>query len=116
LRTANERNEIPDNYTIEKDREIRETTGIRGEGKDMGEHDARFIDTLSDVAEKAADSISHKLHPMVEQYAQLFKTGIRTPVLRRPSDIGLAMKTSFSVAGTASRWRPGSFQLIRTSC
>jgi uncharacterized protein len=81
----------------------------------MGEHDARFIDTLSDVAE-VADSISHKLHPMVEQYAQLFKTGICTPVLRRPSDIGLAMKMSFFRRWTASRWRPGSFQLIRTSC
>ena len=61
----------------------------------MGEHDARFIDTLSDVAEKVADSISHKLHPMVEQYAQLFKTGIRTPVLKRPSDIGLDYEDVF---------------------
>jgi uncharacterized protein len=71
------------------------TTGIRGEGKDMGEHDARFIDTLSDVAEKVADSISHKLHPMVEQYAKLFKTGICTPVLKRPSDIGLDYEDVF---------------------
>ena len=61
----------------------------------MGEHDARFIDTLSDVAEKVADSISHKLRPMVEQYAKLFKTGICTPVLKRPSDIGLDYEDVF---------------------
>jgi len=61
----------------------------------MGEHDARFIDTLSDVAEKVADSISHKLHPMVEQYAKLFKTGICIPVLKRPSDIGLDYEDVF---------------------
>ena len=45
--------------------------------------------------EALADSISHKLHPMVEQYAQLFKTGIRTPVLKRPSDIGLDYEDVF---------------------
>jgi hypothetical protein len=56
---------------------------------DLGQNDARFVDTVSNVAEKVTDSISHKLHPKIEQYAQLFKTGARTPVLRRPSDIGL---------------------------
>ena len=45
--------------------------------------------------EALADSISHKLHPMVEQYAQLFKTGICTPVLKRPSDIGLDYEDVF---------------------
>ena len=32
---------------------------------------------------------------MVEQYAQLFKTGIRTPVLKRPSDIELDYEDVF---------------------
>ena len=49
----------------------------------------------SEQREALADSISHKLHPMVEQYAQLFKTGIRTPVLKRPSDIGLDYEDVF---------------------
>jgi hypothetical protein len=70
----------------------------------------------SEQREALADSISHKLHPMVEQYAQLFKTGIRTPVLKRPSDIGLDYEDVFFRRWTASRWRPSSFQLIRTSC
>lgn len=46
----------------------------------MGENDVNFADTISNVAEKVADSISHALHPMIEQYAQLFKTGARTPI------------------------------------
>jgi uncharacterized protein len=62
---------------------------------DLGQNDARFVDTLSNVAEKVADSVSHKLHPMIEQYAQLFKTGIRTPVLKRPSDVGLEYEDAF---------------------
>jgi hypothetical protein len=33
--------------------------------------------------------------PLIEQYAQLFKTGARTPVLRRPSDIGLDYEDAF---------------------
>jgi hypothetical protein len=48
--------------------------------KDVGENDVNFADTISNVAEKVADSISHALHPMIEQYAQLFKTGARTPI------------------------------------
>jgi hypothetical protein len=38
-------------------------------GKDLGENDANFADPISNVAEKMADSISHPLHPMIEQYA-----------------------------------------------
>ena len=59
--------------------------------------------------------ISHKLHPIIEQYAQLFKTGIRTPALRRPSDMGSIMKAPFFRRWTAFPWRRGSFQLIRTN-
>lgn len=63
--------------------------------KDLGENDAGFIDTVSSMAEKAADAISHKLYPMVEQYATLFKTGARTPVLRRPGDYGMEYEDVF---------------------
>src|SRR5262245_39624947 len=63
--------------------------------KDLGENDVSFIDTVSNMAEKAADAISHKLHPMVEQYATLFKTGARTPVLRRPDDYGMEYEDVF---------------------
>lgn len=45
------------------------------------------------AAERAATAPA--LHPAIEQYAQLFKTGVRTPVLRRPSDIGLEYEDVF---------------------
>jgi hypothetical protein len=65
--------------------------------KDLGQNDARVTDLLSNVvAERVADSVSHKLHPLIEQqHAQLFKNGVRTPVLRRPSDIGLDYEDAF---------------------
>ena len=84
---------MPDNLVAEKTRESRETT--KGLGAELGEHDARFIDTFGNVAEKLADSISHKLHPMIEQYAQLFRNGARTPVLRRPDEVGLRYEDVF---------------------
>ena len=63
--------------------------------ENLGQNDASVTDFLSNVAETVADSISHKLHPLVEQYAQLFKNGARTPVLRRPSHIGLDYEDAF---------------------
>jgi pimeloyl-ACP methyl ester carboxylesterase len=74
---------VPDNDTTQN------TPG------DLGENDARLIDTVSNAAESGAASISHKLHPMIEQYANLFKTGARTPVLRRPSDYGMEYEDVF---------------------
>jgi hypothetical protein len=63
--------------------------------KDLGENDIDFKDVLGDVGEKVADSISHKLHPLVERYAQMFAHGMRTPVLRRPSDVGMEYEEAF---------------------
>ena len=63
--------------------------------KDLGENDVNFADTISNVAETVADTVSHALHPMIELYAQLFKKGARTPVLKRPSDIGLEYEDAF---------------------
>lgn len=63
--------------------------------KDLGENDVQFTDVIGDVVEKAADSVSHALHPLVERYAQMFAHGARTPVLRRPSDIGLEYEETF---------------------
>jgi hypothetical protein len=45
--------------------------------QDLRPDDARLINTISNVVEKMADSISHKLHPTIEQYAQLFNNGAR---------------------------------------
>lgn len=63
--------------------------------KDLGENDINFSDVIGDVAENIADSVSHALHPLVERYAQMFAHGARTPVLRRPSDIGLDYEEAF---------------------
>lgn len=63
--------------------------------KNIGANDASFVDTVTNTVEAVVDAISHKLHPLVEQYAQLFKTGARTPVLRRPDDIGLEYEDVF---------------------
>jgi hypothetical protein len=43
--------------------------------KDLGEIDASFIDTFSNVIEKAADASSHKLHPMVESTPRYSRMG-----------------------------------------
>lgn len=63
--------------------------------KDLGQNDARFWDVFSNVADQAAAAISHKMDPVIEQFAQLFKTGVRTPILRRPSDLGLDYEEVF---------------------
>lgn len=55
----------------------------------FGENDASVTDFLSNLGGTVAGSIAHKLHPLIEIYAQLFKNGARTPVLRRPSDYGM---------------------------
>jgi pimeloyl-ACP methyl ester carboxylesterase len=59
--------------------------------EDLGQHDARVTDYLKNIGERVADAVSNKLlHPMIEQYAQLFAHGARTPVLRRPDEYGMA--------------------------
>jgi uncharacterized protein len=63
--------------------------------RDLGENDVRFTDLIGNIGEKVADSVSHTLHPLVEQYAQMFAHGARTPVLRRPSDIGRDFEEAF---------------------
>jgi pimeloyl-ACP methyl ester carboxylesterase len=63
--------------------------------KDLGENDVNFRDTVSNAAEKVVDALSHKLHPMIEQYATLFAHGARTPVLKRPSDYGMEYEDAF---------------------
>ncbi|CAN7615654.1 alpha/beta hydrolase [Phenylobacterium sp. LjRoot219] len=61
--------------------------------KNLGQLDAKLSDRLGD--EQAAGSTTHKLASLVEQYAELFAHGARTPVLKRPSDLGLAYDDVF---------------------
>ncbi|ODS87577.1 MAG: hypothetical protein ABS46_00175 [Cytophagaceae bacterium SCN 52-12] len=63
--------------------------------ENIGQNDAAVISYIKNTFEAVADSISHKLHPMIEQYAQLFAFGDRTPVLRRPDEVGLQYEEVF---------------------
>ena len=83
--------------------------------KKMVQDDARFMDTFSNLTEKVADPISHKLHPLIEQYANLFKTGARTPVLRRLDIYGMQYEDAFFPAADGVTWKHGSSRRIRTS-
>ena len=56
---------------------------------DIGQNDAKVSDYVANIGKNIADKVSHAFHPLVEQYAQLFAHGDRTPVLRRPSDYGM---------------------------
>lgn len=63
--------------------------------KELGENDVDFMDTAKNVVEKVSADVSHLLHPLTEQYAKLFKTGARTPVLRRPNEYGMEYEDCF---------------------
>ncbi|MFS4474311.1 alpha/beta hydrolase family protein [Chryseobacterium sp. T20] len=63
--------------------------------KNIGQNDAKVTDYIGNVVENIASVISHKLHPMIEQYAQLFAHGDRTPVLRRPDEYGMEYEDVF---------------------
>jgi serine/threonine protein kinase HipA of HipAB toxin-antitoxin module len=39
--------------------------------KDLGENDVSFTDTISNVAEKVGDSISHAFHPPEQMRTQI---------------------------------------------
>lgn len=54
-----------------------------------GEQDATLAGMAADMLKSVRDTVVDKAHPMVEQYAQLFTRGARTPVLRTPDEVGL---------------------------
>ncbi|HVV90008.1 MAG TPA: alpha/beta hydrolase [Solirubrobacterales bacterium] len=63
--------------------------------KDLGQDDARIADALGGFVQKATETVSHKLDPVVERYAQMFAHGARTPVLKDPGDVGLEFEETF---------------------
>lgn len=52
---------------------------------DDGSLAGNMAEAVKGIVGKAAD----KLDPLTEQYVGLFKTGLRTPVMRKPSDYGM---------------------------
>jgi uncharacterized protein len=65
------------------------------ETKDIGQNDAKISSYLGNTLESVGNAISHKLHPVIEQYADLFAHSVRTPVLRRPDEVGLEYEDVF---------------------
>jgi pimeloyl-ACP methyl ester carboxylesterase len=61
----------------------------------IGQHDAKLSDFLSSLGETIADKVSHAFHPVIEQSVKLLKGGMRTPILRRPSDYGMEYEDCF---------------------
>ncbi len=63
--------------------------------QDQGEKDASLSSVVGDMMSAAGAAMSRKIHPLVEQYAQLFTKGARTPVLRSPDQYGMAYEDIF---------------------
>lgn len=57
--------------------------------KAIGADDGSVVGNAVEAIKGAAGKIADKFHPLIEQYAGLFKTGLRTPVMRKPSDYGM---------------------------
>ena len=84
--------------------------------RNLGQNDASVTDYIGNIAERAKSAVSKKLlHPLVEQYAELFAHSIRTPVLRRPDEVGLEYETYSSPRWTVCHSKGGSFQPIPTN-
>ena len=58
----------------------------------IGSDEGGLVDTAVNAIKGVAGKVADKLDPLTEQYAALFKTGQRTPVMRKPSDYGMAFE------------------------
>lgn len=65
------------------------------EKEKSGEKDASISSIVGNAAEALGAAVARKIHPLVEQYAQLYTHGARTPVLRFPDEYGMAYEDIF---------------------
>ncbi|HTV80587.1 MAG TPA: alpha/beta hydrolase [Steroidobacteraceae bacterium] len=63
--------------------------------KALGADDGGLVDTAVNALKGVAGKLADKLDPLTERYAGLFKTGLRTPVMRTPSDYGMAFEETW---------------------
>lgn len=63
--------------------------------KSIGSDDSSVVGNAVEAIKGAAGKLADKLHPLVEQYAGLFKSGLRTPVMRAPADYGMAYEETW---------------------
>lgn len=68
---------------------------LTGAQSDRGNTDAQPTAIAANIAKTVSNSVTNKLDPLVEAYAQLFAHGARTPVLRRPDDYGMDYEDVF---------------------
>lgn len=57
--------------------------------KALGADDGSLVDSAVEAVKGVVGKLTDKLDPLTERYAGLFKTGLRTPVMRTPSDYGM---------------------------
>ena len=62
---------------------------------DRGQNDAKPTAMATNAARTVKEAVTNKLDPLVEIYAQMFAHGVRTPVLRRPDEYGMAYEDVF---------------------
>lgn len=60
-----------------------------------GQNDAKPTSYAGNVFNTVKETVTNKLDPLVESYAQLFAHGLRTPVLRRPDEYGMEYEDVF---------------------
>lgn len=65
------------------------------EKEKAGEKDASVSSIVGNAADALGAAVSRKIHPLVEQYAQLFTHGARTPILRYPDEYGMEYEDIF---------------------
>ena len=68
---------------------------ITGTSTDRGQNDAKPTAMATNAARTVKEAVTNKLDPLVEIYAQMFAHGVRTPVLRRPDEYGMAYEDVF---------------------
>lgn len=73
----------------------KKNTSTNPNADNIGQTDLKILDVASNAVEALVDTVTHKLNPVIESYAQLFKSGVRTPVLRRPDEYGMAYEDCY---------------------
>lgn len=58
----------------------------------LGADDGSLVGNMVEAVKGMVGKVADKLDPLTEQYAGLFKKGLRTPVMRKPSDYGMAFE------------------------
>lgn len=62
---------------------------------DRGQNDVKPTGMAVNAARTVKETVTNKLDPLVEIYAQMFAHGVRTPVLRRPDEYGMDYEDVF---------------------